>query len=102
MVLKHKFRHSFQKTLNAYRDCDCEVETTARFLLHHPQFSIEQKTLLNKIKSIDTSVLSQSDSNFNNALLFGDSCNNTIIEALIINTTADFVLDAKGFDVSFV
>lgn len=101
MVLKQKFRHSFQNTLNAYRDCDCEVETTAHFLLHHPQFSIEQNTLLNKIKSIDTSVLNQSDSNFNNALLFGDPCNNTIIETLIKNATVDFVLDTKGFDVPF-
>ena len=57
---KHKNTSlSFQDTLNPFCDCDCEIETTAHFLLHYPQFSTERRTLLNKIKSIDTSLLNQ-------------------------------------------
>ena len=31
---EHKFKHSFQNTLNPFCDCGCEIETTAHFPLH--------------------------------------------------------------------
>ena len=82
--LEHKFKHSFQDTLNPFCDCSYEIKATAHFLLYYPQFSNERSTLLNKIKSIDISMLtlkcqphkmglaykglSQSDSNLTKAL----------------------------------
>ena len=69
---KHKFKYSFQDTLNPFGDFDCEIETTAHFPLRCPQFYIEQNTLLNKIKSIDTSTLNQINSNFSKTLVSGD------------------------------
>ena len=35
---EHKFKHSFQDTLNPFCDCGCEIETTAHFPLHFPLF----------------------------------------------------------------
>ena len=31
---EHKFKHSFQDTLNPFCDCGCEIETTALTLLY--------------------------------------------------------------------
>lgn len=57
------FKPNFPDTLNPIRDCDCEIEATDHFLIHCPQFSTEQRTLFNQIKSINTFMLNQSDSN---------------------------------------
>ena len=60
--------------------------------------------LLNKApcstkSKLDISMLNQTASDFTKAFFFGDSFNNTRINTLIINTTIEFVLDAKRFDV---
>ena len=81
---KHKFKHSFQDTLNPFCDCGCEVETTAHFLLHCPQFSTQRSTLFNQIKSIDSSILNQNNSNFTKTLVFGESLNSATTNTLII------------------
>ena len=48
----HKFKHSFQDTLNP--TCCCgTVKTTIHYLLHCPNFSNERLTLFNKLQSID-------------------------------------------------
>ena len=81
---EHKFKHSFQDTLNPFCDCGCEIETTAHFPLHYPQFHTERSTLLNKIKNIDTSRLNQNNSNFAKAFVFGDPPNSATIDTLIL------------------
>lgn len=53
---EHKIKHTFQDTLNSICDFDCKIKTTDH-LLHRLQFSTERSTFLNKIKSIDTSML---------------------------------------------
>ena len=49
---EHKFKHSFQDTLNPFCDCGCEIETTAHNPLHCPQFSTERNTLSTKSKAL--------------------------------------------------
>ena len=48
---EHKFKYSFQDTLNPFCDCGCEIETTAHFPLHCPQFYTERNTLSTKSKA---------------------------------------------------
>ena len=81
---KHKFKHSFQDNLNPFCDCGYEIETTAHFPLHWFQFYTERNTLLNKIKSIDTSILNQNNSNFSKTVVFGDPLNCATIDTLTI------------------
>ena len=71
---EHKFKHSFQDSLNPF--CSCgkgEVETSSHYLLHCSNYSEERLALLNTIKNIDMSILQQSDSKFTSVLLFGDT-----------------------------
>ena len=60
---EHKFKHSFQDSLNPF--CSCgkgEVETSSHYLLYCSNYSEERLTFLNTIKNIDMSILQQSDS----------------------------------------
>ena len=59
---KQKFEHSFQDTLNPFRNWCCEIDTTAHHFFSCPQFFTELSTLLNKMKSIDISIVNQNNS----------------------------------------
>ena len=54
---KHKFKHSFQDTLNPLCSCAKEVETAFHFLLSCPNYSAERLTLLRIIKNINPNIL---------------------------------------------
>ena len=67
---EHKFKHSFQDSLDPF--CSCgkgEVETSSHCLLHYSNYSEERLGLLNTIRNIDMSVLQLSDSKFTSVLL---------------------------------
>ena len=49
---EHKFKYSFQDTLNPFCDHGCEIETTAHFPLHCTQFYTERNTLSTKSKAL--------------------------------------------------
>ena len=81
---EHKFKHSFQDSLNPFCSCGkVEVETSSHYLLYCSNYSEERLALLNAIKNIGISILQQSDSKFTSVLLFGDTSfdnnKNTII-----------------------
>ena len=59
---EHKFKHSFQDTLNPICSCGKEVETTFHFLLSCPNYSDERLTLLSKIRSINPNILENTNS----------------------------------------
>ena len=42
----HKFKHSFQDCFNPIYSCGIEVEATAHYLLHCPNYLNERKILL--------------------------------------------------------
>ena len=68
-------------------------------LLHWPVFSDERSIFLNNIRNIDSNSLSENDSLISETLLFGiSSFNGTKIRS-ILNTTIDYILSTKRFDV---
>ena len=54
---EHKFKHSFQDTLNPLCSCGKEVETTFHFLLSCPNYSDGRLTILSKIRNINPNTL---------------------------------------------
>ena len=55
-------------------------------------------TLLDKIKSINCGILEISDAVVTKILLFGDNTLSASFNTLILNSTIDYVIDAKRFD----
>ena len=54
---EHKFKHSFQDTLNPLCNCGQDIESTTHFFLHCPFFINERRTLLSTIRSLDSKLL---------------------------------------------
>ena len=55
-LLFHKFKHSFQDTLNSICNCGT-VETTINYFRYCPNFSNERLTFFNKPQSVDETIL---------------------------------------------
>ena len=97
---KHKFKHSFQDSLNPF--CSCgkgEVETSSRYLLHCSNYSEERLALLNTIRNIDMSILQLSDSKFTSVLLFGDTSFDNSKNTFILDATIDYIISTRRFGV---
>ena len=70
---EHKFKYSFPDCLNPACFCGNEIETSTHHLLHCPTYTNERMTILNKIKSINCSILEFSDAVVTIIHLFADN-----------------------------
>ena len=95
---EHKFKHSFQDTLNPICSCGFDIEITYHYFLHCPLFHAERSTLLSNIDEIDSTIFSKSDSVVTRILLYGDESFKDEVKLLILNATIDFVLSTNRFD----
>ena len=99
---EHNFKPSFQDSLNPISGCGNDIETSAHYLLHCPNFPNERSTFLNIIGSIDRNILARSDLQVTETLLYGDSNTNNITNTLILNATIYFLIATKRFDGSLL
>ena len=97
---EHKFKHSFQDSLNSICSCGNDIETSAYFLFHCPNFSNERSTFVDIIGRIDRNILTRNDSKVTKTLLYRDSDLNNVTNTFILNATIDFPITTKRFDMS--
>ena len=57
LLREHKFKLSFQDTLNLICSCGFDDEQTSHYVLHCPMYNDESHTLLRTIKNIDCRLL---------------------------------------------
>ena len=85
----HKFKHNFLDCLNPTCCCGKDTETTVHYLLHCPISSA----------TFEASIKSGSDPRISETLLFGICSFNDTKNTSILNTTIDYTLSTKRFDV---
>ena len=94
---EHKFKHSFQDSLNPLCKCGAEVESTTHFLLHCPIYNNDRSSLLSTIRNIDCKLLEITDFSLTHTLLWGNPSFDIIANSFILNATIDFILSTKRF-----
>ena len=99
---EHKYKHRFQDSLNPICGCGNDIETSAYFLVYCLNFSNERSTFLNIVGSINRNILTRSDSQVTETLLYGGRNSNNITYTLILNATIDFLIATKRFDASLL
>ena len=97
---EHKFRHCFQDTLNPLCECTKDIESTMHFFLHCANFLIPRQTLFQKIRNIDNNILSQSQTQLTQTLLYGYQNYHPSINRLIINSTIEYIISTERFKCS--
>ena len=97
-LLEHKFKHSFQDSLNLFCYCGLDFESTGYFLLHCPTHIIERRTLLSTIENIDNNLLDLCEPVLKRTLLFGSNSFDTDANINVLNATIEYILSTKRFD----
>ena len=70
---EHKFKYSFQDTINPLCNCGQDIESATHFFLHCPFFINERHTLPSTIRNLDSKLLDCIDYDLTQTLLFGNS-----------------------------
>ena len=95
LLREHKFKHSFQDTINPLCNCGQDMESSTHFFLLC-SFSInERHTLLSTIRSLDSKLLDCTDYDLT---LFGSISQISSNNFKIINVLIDYILSSKGLD----
>ena len=85
---EHKFKHSFQDTINPLCNCGQDIESATHFFLYYP-FFINERCTLSTIRSLDNKLLDCTDYDLTQRLLFGNTSQNSRINFKIINASID-------------
>ena len=86
-VREHKFKNSFQDSINSLRSCSLDFESTIYYFLHCPLFTIEIYVLPNTISPTANKLLDSNESNLIQHLLFGNLSRHTKTNTEILNAT---------------
>ena len=79
---EHKFKHSFQDSLNPLCKCGAEVESTSYILLHCPIYNNHWSSLLSTIRNIVCKLLEITEASLTQTLLYRNpSCHGLLIHS---------------------
>ena len=95
---EHKFKHSFQDTLNPICTCGEDIETTSHYLLHCPDYLEERKTLLNTISCIVPNIFDFNNDQLTEILLYGKDDLDNINNTRILDATINYLIETKRFN----
>ena len=95
---EHKFKHSFQDSLNLFCSCGLDIESTAHFLLHCPTYITERRTLLSAIEKIDNNLLDLCEPVLIKAFLFSSNSFDTTANTNVLNATIEYVPSTERFE----
>ena len=93
----HKFKHSFQDSLNTFCNCSVDIKSTVHYFLHCPTHITERRTLLSSIENIENNLLDLSESILIKTLFFGSNSFNINTNTKVVNATIEYVLSTKRF-----
>ena len=97
---EHKFKHSFQDTLDLFCSCGLDVETNIHFFLYCPLFSNQRCTHLSTNNGIDSSLTKTNDMILTRILLFSKAALDISTNTLILNATQNNIISKKRFEES--
>ena len=95
---EHKFKHNVQDSVDPLWSCGNNIESTVHFFLHRRNFTTQRQTLLNKLKSINASIMTENENSVVRTLLFGRPDFNYSTNKEIINATISFILTTERFN----
>ena len=88
---EHKFKHSFQDSLNVFCSCSLDIESTAHYLLHCPTYFTERLTLLIIIENFDKNLLDLCEPVLIKTIVFDSNSFDLNANANALNATIEYV-----------
>ena len=97
-LTEHKFKVSFEDTINPLFRCGNDIESLDDFPLHCPQFVNERCTLLSTATNFNYNLLENTTTVLTQTILFGNMSLSLSNNSNILNTNTDFIVLTKTFD----
>ena len=88
-----------QQTQTLFKQC---IDSKIHFSLHCIDLPIPKQTLSQKIKNITDNILSQSETQLIQTLLYGNQNHNSSIYRLIIHSTIEYLFSSERFKCSLL
>ena len=98
-LYEHKFKHSFQDTLNPICNCGEGIEISFHYLLHCRDYLQERMTLLNTVSCVVPNISDFNNDQLTEILLYGKEDLDNINNTSILDTTINYLIETKRFDV---
>ena len=98
---KHKFKDSFQDSLNPFCNCSKDIKSTPHYFLHYPTYITEGRTLLSTKENIENNLLDLSEPVLIKTVVFGSNSCDTNPNTNVLNATIEYVLSSKKFELLF-
>ena len=96
---EHKFRHSFNDTIDPFCLCGTNsLETSEHFLLHCPNFASLRLKLFDNLHNNNILLLPYDKSLIVQIFLYGSNKFNPTINKIIITLVIDYIINSKRFD----
>ena len=95
---EHKFKHSFQDTLNLICNCGEDIETASHYLLHCRDYLHERKNLLNTVSCIVPNISDFDNDQLIEILLYGKDDLDNINNTSILDATINYLIETKRFN----
>ena len=95
---EHKFKHSFQDTLNPMCNGGEDIETTSHYLLYCPDYLHESKTLLNTVRCIVPNIFYFNNDTQTEIFLYGKGDLDNINNTSILDATINYLIETKRFN----
>ena len=89
---EHKFKHSFQDSIDPLCNYNYKVKSTIHFFLHCPLFTSAKITLFSTLHKVDSKLFDNTDSLLKNISIFGKESLNTNQNMTILIATIEFIL----------
>ena len=97
-LCEHRFKNSFQYTLNLICNCSKDIETTSHDLLHCPDYLHERKTLLNTVSCIVPNIFDFNNDQLTEILLYGKEDLDNINNTSILDATINYLIETERFN----
>ena len=78
--------------------CSSDIEITIHFFLHCANFDIQRQTLINKIATVDESILTENEDSIVNTLLFGKPNSKNFFNKAVLNSPIEYILPTERFN----
>ena len=95
---EHKFKHSFQDTVNPLCNSGHDTESSTHFFFDCLYFINERHTLLRTLRSLDSKLLDRTDYELAQTLLFGNTSQTLNHNFKVISASINYILWSKRFD----
>ena len=93
LLWEHKFKHSFQDTVNPIYNCGKDIETSSHYLLYYPDNLQERMTLSKAVRCIAPNILDLNYTLVTEILLYDKENLDDINNSSILVATIKYLLE---------